>query len=153
VFGGGIAPFTWSVTGLPPGMSFRSGDGITSSYVSPGDVELWGSPTALGNYNVTVKVVDVNGLDVTQIFPLHVSPLLVDNCISSPNCVQLPAGAVGTAYATPLRVVGGVAPYSAIEAASRNIPAGVPASLWPSATAVTGIPQENGQFLPLFTVT
>src|SRR4029077_19762225 len=33
VWNGGTPPFTWSATGLPPGMGFRTGDGVTASYI------------------------------------------------------------------------------------------------------------------------
>ena len=42
----GNAPFTWTVSGLPPGMSFRtsaSPNNPPSSYIAPGDVELYRS--------------------------------------------------------------------------------------------------------------
>ena len=61
VGGGGTAPFTWKASGLPPGMSFRTGSGATLAYVSPGDLELWGTSTAVGTYHVTVDVTDANG--------------------------------------------------------------------------------------------
>ena len=52
---GGSAPFTRAVpVWLPPGMFLRSGSGITSSFVTPGDAQLWGVPTAIGSYNVQV---------------------------------------------------------------------------------------------------
>ena len=43
VFSGGTAPFAWSASGLPAGMSIRTGDGVTSSWITPGDAELWGT--------------------------------------------------------------------------------------------------------------
>ncbi|HUB83738.1 MAG TPA: putative Ig domain-containing protein [Bryobacteraceae bacterium] len=150
VSGGGTAPFTWTVSGLPPGMGFRSGAGKTLAYVSPGDLELWGTPTALGSYAVTVIVTDANKSATTQFFPLTVSPLLVDNCLAAAGCSAMPNGTLGTAYSSPFRIVGGVSPYAAALAPSRNVPNGLPWLLWASPTAVTGIPQEGGQFNPLF---
>jgi uncharacterized protein (TIGR03437 family) len=153
VSGGGTAPFNWTVAGLPPGMKSRSGSGTTLAYVSPGDLELWGTPTALGPYNVNVQVTDTNGLSTTQIFPLNVSALLIDSCLTTAGCPGMPNGTVGTAYSSAFRVVGGVPPYTAAEAPSRSVPSGLPSGLWLSPTAVTGIPQESGQFSPLFTLT
>jgi hypothetical protein len=153
VSGGGTAPFNWVVTGLPPGMKSRFGSGTTLSYVSPGDLELWGTPTALGPYNVNVQVTDANGLSTTQVFPLKVSALFIDSCLATAGCPGMPNGTVGTAYSSAFRVVGGVPPYTAAEAPSRGVPSGLPSGLWLSPTAVTGIPQESGQFSPLFTLT
>ena len=34
----GTAPFSWTASGLPPGMSIRTGDGATSSGITPGDM-------------------------------------------------------------------------------------------------------------------
>jgi hypothetical protein len=150
VSGGGTAPFTWQASGLPPGMSFRSGSGDTLAFVSPGDLEVWGAPTALGSYNVAVQATDANGLNTTQIFPLKVSALVVDSCLTTQGCPGMPNGTVATAYSSPFRIVGGVPPYTAALAPSRSVPLGLPFGLWLSPTAVTGIPQEGGQFSPLF---
>ncbi len=154
VSGGGVAPFTWSVSGLPPGMTSRSGSGATLAYVSPGDLELYGAPTALGSYNVTVVVSDANGLSTTQIFPLKVSPLLVDTCTTTAGCQVMPTGSIGfVAYSAAFRLVGGTPPYTGALAPSRRVPDGLPVGLWVSSTAVTGSSFENGQFTPLFTFT
>ena len=147
---GGTAPYTWSASGLPPGMQSHYGAGKTLAYVSPGDLELWGAPTALGTYNVAVTATDVNGFQVTQAFPLKVGALYFDNCLITADCPGLPDGTVGVAYASTFRLVGGMPPYNAAQAPSRNIPDGLPAGLWTSPTAVTGIPQESGPFAPLF---
>jgi len=37
---GGAAPYTWTASGLPKGMSIRFGSGTTSSWVTPGDGEI-----------------------------------------------------------------------------------------------------------------
>ena len=75
---GGTGPFTWTATGLPPGMSIRTGSGVTSDYVTPGWAELWGVPTTAGyDYNVTVTATDSVGAVTTLTFPFHVSPLSV----------------------------------------------------------------------------
>ncbi|PYR52930.1 MAG: hypothetical protein DMF89_01060, partial [Acidobacteria bacterium] len=51
---GGTAPFTWTATGLPPGMSIRFSPAATLSWIAPGDLELWGRPTMTGTFNVQV---------------------------------------------------------------------------------------------------
>ncbi len=153
VSAGGTAPFTWKAVGLPPGMGFRTGSGATLAYVSPGDLELWGTPTALGTYNVTIQATDANGVSTTQVFPLKVSALFVDSCLVTSGCPAMPNGTVGVAYSSPFRIVGGVPPYIAAAAPSRSVPSGLPSGLWLSPTAVTGIPLEGGQFSPLFQFT
>ena len=136
VWNGGTAPFSWNVTGLPPGMSFRTGSGVTTSGVWPGDVELWGTPTSTGTYNVRATVTDANGLSTSQTFPLHVSTLTVD------GNDFLPAGAIGTAYSKTLRVIGGAGPYTVTQLPNSQIPAGL--SL--NGFVVSGTPVENGFF-------
>src|SRR6185436_19396745 len=73
VLSGGQAPFAWGVSGLPAGMSMRTGSGVTSNATTPGDAELWGTPTALGVFNVTVTVTDAVGATASNTFPLRVS--------------------------------------------------------------------------------
>lgn len=142
---GGTPPFLWNVTNLPPGMSFRTGSGVTQSWVSPGDVEIWGMPTALGTYNLNVTVTDSKGLTGTGIFPLKVVALGLDTGLSN--------GTVGTPYASTLRVVGGVPPYTAVSVPSRNSPGALPAGVWLGGLAATGTPQEGGSFNPTFLFT
>ena len=59
---GGLAPFTWSVTGsLPPGLS-KSTSGV-----------IIGKPTARGTFNFTVKVTDSLGDTATQSLSIKVN--------------------------------------------------------------------------------
>ncbi|HEX6683807.1 MAG TPA: M14 family zinc carboxypeptidase [Candidatus Limnocylindrales bacterium] len=48
---GGTAPYTWSATGLPPGLSIASGTGTVS-----------GTPSTAGTYNVTVTATGADSL-------------------------------------------------------------------------------------------
>ena len=141
---GGTAPYTWSVTGLPPGMSFRSGSGATIRWVSPGDVELWGTPTSLGTYNVSVTATDANGLSANNIFPLKVTALSLDT--------GLPNGTVGVSYSGTMRVLGGAQPYTAALEPSYEFPS-LPAGTSLSGLTVSGTPTENGNFYPLIMFT
>ena len=45
-------------------------------FVTPGDVQLWGTPTAMGDYSVYVTVTDADGATATNTFPLRVVPLV-----------------------------------------------------------------------------
>ena len=59
---GGLAPFTWSVTGsLPPGLSMSTSGVII------------GEPTARGTFNFTVKVTDSLGNTATQSLSIKVN--------------------------------------------------------------------------------
>ena len=140
VFGanGGVAPFkSWVASGLPPGMSIRSGDGVTSSYVSPSAAELWGTPTALGNYSVQVTVTDANGGTATNTFPLKVSRLLVD------GADYIPSGTIGVPYSKTLRVIGGSDSYSVSQIAGQ-LPDGL--TFNPASFLLSGTPLENGPY-------
>lgn len=136
IWNGGTEPFNFAVTGLPPGMSFRTGSGITSPSIWAGDLELWGTPTAIGTYNVQITVTDVNGVSTIETFPLKVSVLFMD------GADYLPAGTRGVAYSKTLRVLGGTGPYSVILLPASNMPAGL--SL--TGMVVSGTPGENGFF-------
>ena len=112
---GGSAPFTWGVpVGLPPGMFLRSGSGITSSFVTPGDAQLWGVPTAIGSYNVQVTVTDSLGATATNTFPMNVSPLMQTTFLQN--------GTIDTSYSQTLRVLGGTGPSTACTPAGSSRP-------------------------------
>jgi hypothetical protein len=144
---GGAAPFTWNITGLPPGISFRTSAQSELNYMVPGDVEIWGVPTSLngGNpYNLTITVTDANGSSATVNYPLYISALAVDGNDYPPN------GTLGTAYFKQLRVLGGTPPYTVglINPSLNTLPAGV--SLDTNAFTLSGTPAENGNFYPDF---
>jgi prepilin-type N-terminal cleavage/methylation domain-containing protein len=52
---GGITPYVWSATGLPPGVSLNGSSGVIS-----------GTPSTSGAYAVTTKVTDTAGATVTK---------------------------------------------------------------------------------------
>ncbi|MBW8894641.1 MAG: putative Ig domain-containing protein, partial [Acidobacteria bacterium] len=135
IYSGGTAPFTWTETGLPPGLWIRSGDGVTPSWVTPGDALIGGTSTAAGTFVVEVTATDALGATSTNIFPLHVSTLLETD--------YPPSGTVGVPYAATLRVIGGAAPYT-VAMQDGSLPAGI--SFNPSTLQVAGTPIENGGF-------
>jgi hypothetical protein len=133
---GGTAPFAYAVSGLPPGMDFRTGSGTTAANITPGDLELWGTPTASGLYNIAVTATDANSVTTIETFPLTVSVLFVD------GSDRLPNGTRGTAYSKTQRVLGGTGPYSVVQLANSLLPSGISVSGF----LVSGTPVENGFF-------
>jgi hypothetical protein len=105
---GGTAPYTWTASGLPPGLSIRFGN-AASSNLAPGAGEIWGVPTAAGTFNVTLTVTDAIGGSATLSFTMHVSAL--------DHSPSFPGGTIDTAITSSLRVLGGIAPYSVATAA------------------------------------
>jgi hypothetical protein len=138
---GGVAPYSWAATGLPPGMSIRFGSGVTSNYVWPGDFELWGTPTSLGTFNVQLTVTDSTGATTTSILPLKGSSLILD------YLTELPNGALNSAYSNKFRVLGGSNSYS-VSLAGGELADGL--SLNSNSLIVRGTPLENGNLFAGF---
>ncbi|HYN96628.1 MAG TPA: Ig domain-containing protein [Pilimelia sp.] len=64
---GGVGPYTWTVTGLPPGMSLNATTGLVS-----------GAPTTVAPARpVTVTVRDTNGRSASDTFLWRISPLQI----------------------------------------------------------------------------
>ena len=147
VFSGGRAPFTWTASGLPPGMVVRFDGGATFpttvSWISPGDAELWGRPTATGTYNVQLTVTDADSKTATNTFPVKVTTLLQTNTLQN--------GTLGTPYPASsgtMRVIGGTSSYTVAKTGGL-----MPAGLTPGAATLvaSGTPAESGFFNPTFT--
>src|SRR5215470_5740779 len=60
---GGTPPYTWSATGLPPGLSIGSSSGTVS-----------GTPTTAGTYTVTVTATDTAGASGSTTFTFTINP-------------------------------------------------------------------------------
>ncbi|TBR35967.1 MULTISPECIES: putative Ig domain-containing protein [Dyella] len=92
---GGTGPYQFSVSGgLPPGLTM-SGTGLIS-----------GTPTTLGNYNITVTVTDSTAATGTAAFNLTVTQATITVTGTPPN------GAVSTTYSYKFTATGGVSPYT-----------------------------------------
>jgi len=153
---GGVAPFTWTATGLPAGMSIRSGSGITSDYVFPGWGEIWGVASTPGTYSVTVTVTDALKNSSSLTFPLHVSELFL-----APNS-NLPNGTINSPYTAAFQIIGGTPPYASVQIvppsarSNANLPDGLSVNTTNLASGfftVEGTPLENGNFNPVMVVT
>jgi large repetitive protein len=122
---GGQAPYTWSATGAPAGLTVGS-DGSVS-----------GVPSAAGAFTLTAHVVDANGASKDVAVRLVVRPRLAIVAKALPRAVA------GHRYSAKVAVRGGVAGFR------WNIAAGaLPAGLKLGATTgrITGLPGRAGTF-------
>ncbi|HAM45800.1 MAG TPA: hypothetical protein DCM67_12365 [Propionibacteriaceae bacterium] len=127
---GGTAPYTWSVSGLPTGLSYSAATGVIS-----------GTPTSTGLWQVRVTVSDANGKGAIADFDLTVNPSV------SVASTELVSAVVGTAYTATLSGSGGTAPYTW---SSTALPAGL--SLNSSSGAITGTATTAGTTSVTFTI-
>ncbi|MGP8244755.1 MAG: beta strand repeat-containing protein [Bryobacteraceae bacterium] len=125
---GGVTPYTWSLSGLPPGLSGSSSGAIS------------GTPTAVAAATVAATVTDARGTKASTSLTLSVTapPLVI-------TTTSLPAGAVGTAYSAGVAATGGIPPYT--WSAS-----GAPAGVGLSGTSFSGTPTAAGSFQVAVTV-
>ena len=136
---GGTGPYSWTVTGLPPGLTATAGGAIS------------GTPTAAGKFTVSATVKD-NGpapplgapsapAVVTKSFTITIAAAaLAITTASAPN------GTVGTAYAASFAASGGIAPYTF---SASGLPAGMSMS---AAGAISGTPTAPGTATIVVTV-
>ena len=123
---GGTAPFTFSATGLPGGITI-SPAGVISG--------IAGKP---GVYKLLVQAVDATGVATPAVLSLTVgqpAPLAVPPA-------ALPAGVSGVTYSQQLTAIGGAPPYSWLLTGGA-LPAGL--RLTPSGS-VAGVPLATGKF-------
>ena len=90
---GGVAPYTWTQTGLPAGLTMSTAGVIT------------GKPTANGTTAVTVKVTDNAGFSASKTMNLVVTSVAI-------TTASLPEGFAGGQYDFNLAASGGTAPYT-----------------------------------------
>jgi hypothetical protein len=123
---GGTPPYTWSVTGLPPGVT-----AVASGAIG-------GTPTQPGSFNVSARVTDNAGSNVTRSWTLTVAGAAV-----SINACPAASAVAGRPYASAASAVGGVPPYTWALAAGQ-LPPGI--ALNDKTAAVTGSPSQAGNF-------
>ena len=121
---GGTAPYTWTASGLPAGLSINASTGA-----------ITGNPSATGT--ATITATDANGC--TGSASLTINPFACPTIDVTPN--PLPAGMVGTAYnQTPTASgAGGGASYTWT---ATGLPAGL--ALNASTGEITGTPTADG---------
>jgi hypothetical protein len=126
---GGVPPYTWTVTGLPGGVTATAAGAIS------------GTPAAAGKFTVSASVKDSAGSVVTKSYSPTIAPApLVITTASAPN------GTVGTAYSTSFAASGGTAPYTF---SASGLPAGLSMS---AAATISGTPTAPGAATIVVTV-
>ncbi len=126
---GGVKPYTWTVTGLPEGMTVNAAGTIS------------GTPSAAGKFSVTANVKDAQGKSATQTLSIIIAPAAIT--ITS---TTLAGATVGTAYAVTLAAGGGTPPYLW---SATGLPAGLTIS---AGGAISGTPTTPGSFTIAATV-
>ena len=119
---GGTTPYTWSVTGLPQGLTASAAGAIS------------GTPSQAGPFEVSARVTDSNGATATRSYTLSIAPALAIATASLPN------GSVGVAYSASLNATGGAPPYTW---ALSGLPPGLTAN---SSGSISGAPSQMGTF-------
>ncbi|NTE03468.1 T9SS type B sorting domain-containing protein [Agrobacterium tumefaciens] len=130
---GGVGPYSYVATNLPPGLSF---DPVTRN--------ITGTPTQAGNYVVSVTVTDSQNRTASNNYNLTVI-----GALNLPTAT-LPNGVVGDNYpaVTLPAVTGGTGPYTYL---ATNLPAGL--SFNTTTREITGTPTVGGTFTISLTAT
>jgi hypothetical protein len=121
--GGGQAPYSWSASGLPPGLQIDATSG-----------KITGTPTTNGIYPVNIQLTDFGQRTASRSIVITIGPgVVITNTL-------LALGSVGSPYSQTLVATGGQAPYSWSMAAGGSMPPGL--SLNPSTGVISGTPQD-----------
>lgn len=132
---GGTAPYTFTASGLPPGLSMDNG-------------AIAGTPTQAGTFAVAITATDSTPPVSGGPFTATVSNLSLS--VASPpvsvTTASLPAGTVGQGYTAPLAATGGTTPYTFAAT-------GLPGGLTTSGSSITGTPTQAGTFTVGITAT
>lgn len=122
---GGTTPYSWSITGLPAGLTLS-----TSGTIS-------GTPTTNGTFVLTAKVTDAGSSSTSLMIPLIVTSTGSSLAITT---TSLPAATVGVAYSATLTATGGTTPYTW---SSTGMPPGLSVS---GTGVISGTPSVSGTF-------
>jgi hypothetical protein len=131
---GGVPPYSWSATNLPPGLNVS---GST----------LGGTPTAVGTFRgVTLTVTDSVGTTASAVYTITINAgtLTINN-------TGFPNGTVGVAYpGQTLSASGGVPPY--FWSVSTGLPPGLGLSQNGTTYTIVGTPTNAGTYSFILTV-
>jgi hypothetical protein len=139
---GGDQPYTWSATGMPPGMTIaRLGNSLSKA-------QICGNFTTAGNYTIRVTARDQAGRTDTEDFPIVVRPRL-EITTASP----LPFGIRGFPYprktgapTVTINATGGWPPYS-WQWIGGQLPPGLSlGTATGNSTTITGTPIKTGTY-------
>ena len=128
---GGVSPYTWSVTGLPSGLTINSSTGT-----------IGGTPSTSGTFNVSITLKDSSGKSISKTFSISIAGqamYIVNNSI--------PEGEVNKSYSTTLGVSGGKSKYTW---SATGLPSGLKIS---SDGKISGTPSVAGNYNVTVTVT
>ena len=128
---GGTAPYTWTQSGLPAGLSI-SADGSGA---------ITGTPTVSGSFPVTVTVTDAMTGTNTKSYVVTINAVLAISTVSLPN------GQVGVGYSTTVASTGGTAPKTWT---ASGLPSGLTFNT--STATISGTPTAAGTFTVIVTV-
>ena len=126
---GGTPPYTWSLTGLPAGLTFAS-SGLTIS----------GTPSAAGSFTLTLQVTDSGGQSASRSLPFTVSA----GALTITTARQLSAATLNVPFSETIVASGGSPPYNW---AAAGLPAGL--SINPGNGVISGTPTAAGTFSPV----
>jgi hypothetical protein len=124
---GGTSPFTFTASGgLPPGLTFV-----------PGGALVTGTPTTVGTFSFTVRVVDANGATDSGDFSITIKPAP----LSIPGGPANPTGTTGTPININLGCTGGVTPYT------YSVTGSLPPGVTFANCILSGTPTSSGTFV------
>ena len=127
----GATPYTYSATGLPPGLAVNASTGA-----------ITGTPATAGTYTVVATVTDTNGQKASKTYTHTVYPVV--------TIAPIPDQAITLGQTFTCTAVGGGGNGTFTYSAT-GLPVGV---LLNAATGVmTGLPTISGRYLPAVTVT
>src|SRR5262245_21354119 len=111
---GGVRPYTWSATGMPPGLSINPSNGTQFT------TDITGTPTSAGPFTVTITLTDFTTAKISKSFTFNIyTPLSI-------TTESLPPGTVDTDYPnTSLAATGGATPYAWKLATGSSLPDGL----------------------------